>query len=138
MQPTNIEWARSPDGTNGFSWNPIRGLCKINCSYCYAKAIYKRFKLNPTVLFNLKELHKPSQRKKPAGIFCCSTHELFGEWVLHSWREMRFEEIEKSLAPIRALVSAEQSHLHRYLAQRHPVALHPGCNQPRVGARQAR
>ncbi len=96
MQPTNIEWTKSPDGSKGFSWNPIRGLCKINCSYCYAKGIYKRLKLNPTILFDVKEVHRPSQHKKPTGIFTCSTHELFGEWILESWQQMIFDEIEKS------------------------------------------
>lgn len=96
MQPTNIRWVRSPDGSRGFSWNPIRGLCKINCSYCYAKAIYKRFKLNSEVRFDTKELYTPYHRKKPAGIFCSSTHELFGEWIPEEWRTLIFNHIKIS------------------------------------------
>jgi hypothetical protein len=27
-----------------YTWNPIKGACPHNCSYCYVKRIYKRFK----------------------------------------------------------------------------------------------
>lgn len=36
LNSTQIEWVRNPDGTPGYSWNPITG-CKRKCEYCYAR-----------------------------------------------------------------------------------------------------
>jgi len=33
MQKTKIEWVRNPDGTQGYTWNPLVG-CKNDCEYC--------------------------------------------------------------------------------------------------------
>jgi len=72
----NISWT-------DYTWNPIRGLCPVNCilpdgtSYCYARAMYKRFKMNPKVRFNLDEYWQVKKLKKPSKIFVCSTFELF-------------------------------------------------------------
>ncbi len=49
MQPTNIEWVKNPDGTQGYTWNPITGCLGPNgtpekpnrCSYCYAHKLAK-------------------------------------------------------------------------------------------------
>jgi protein gp37 len=38
VQKTNIEWVKNPDGTPGYSWNPITG-CLNGCEYCYARRI---------------------------------------------------------------------------------------------------
>ena len=93
MHPTPIEWVRSPDGSRGFSSNPILGLCKIGCPYCYSKNNYRRFKRNPAIRFDITPLAKIHGRKKPAGIFLCSTHELFGNWIPEHWRYTIFRYI---------------------------------------------
>lgn len=85
MQRTKIEWVKNPDGSQGYSWNPIRGICKMGCSYCYARRIYKRFKWNTAIRFDKKELLAPYKLKKPSRIFVCSTHEIFGKWIKGSW-----------------------------------------------------
>jgi protein gp37 len=43
VNKTSIEWAKNPDGTQGFTWNPItgclnhnNGLCKGGGFPCYA------------------------------------------------------------------------------------------------------
>uniref|UniRef100_A0A6M3LBU7 DUF5131 family protein n=1 Tax=viral metagenome TaxID=1070528 RepID=A0A6M3LBU7_9ZZZZ len=72
-------------GWADWSWNPIKGMCKNDCSYCYAKRIYKRFKLNSEVRFDEKELLRPYKLKKPSKIFVCSTHEIFGKWIPNEW-----------------------------------------------------
>lgn len=105
MQKTRIEWVKNPDGTQGYSWNPIKGICPVGCWYCYARKIYKRFHLSPGTIMDKEDLEKPLLIKKPSGIFVCSTFELFhketinvdfedmgGQWV--SWREGIFDVIE--------------------------------------------
>lgn len=82
MNKTKIEWA-------DYTINPVKGLCPVACDYCYARAMYKRFKWNPeiryigrTELFN-QVLRIP--RDKPARIFMGSTFELFGDWMEPYW-----------------------------------------------------
>lgn len=70
MNKTKIEW------TN-LTWNPIKGLCPMGCYYCYARRFYRRFKWNPEIRLDEKELVKPLKMKKPKKIFACSTIELF-------------------------------------------------------------
>ena len=74
MNKTKIEWC-------DYTWNPVKGLCPVGCDYCYARRIYKRFKLNPEIRLDEKELNAPIKLRKPSRIFAGSTIELFGDWV---------------------------------------------------------
>ena len=38
MNHTLIEWVKNPDGTQGYTWNPITG-CLNGCPYCYARKL---------------------------------------------------------------------------------------------------
>lgn len=38
MNKTPIDWVRNPDGTQGYTWNPITG-CLNGCEYCYARKL---------------------------------------------------------------------------------------------------
>lgn len=38
MNKTKIEWVKNPDGTQGYTWNPITG-CLNGCAYCYARKL---------------------------------------------------------------------------------------------------
>jgi len=38
MNKTQIEWVKNPDGTQGYTWNPITG-CLNGCEYCYARKL---------------------------------------------------------------------------------------------------
>ncbi len=38
MNETPIDWVKNPDGTQGYTWNPITG-CLNNCPYCYARKL---------------------------------------------------------------------------------------------------
>ena len=38
MNKTSIEWVKNPDGTQGYTWNPITG-CLNGCDYCYARKL---------------------------------------------------------------------------------------------------
>jgi len=86
MSRTKIEWVKNQDGTQGRTVNPVKGLCPVACSYCYARAMYKRFKWNPKIRYDpdaFKGL--PS---KPSRVFVGSTMELFGSWVERDWWHM--------------------------------------------------
>lgn len=77
MAKTKIEWC---DATI----NPIKGLCPVGCSYCYARRMYKRFHWDEALRYNtdwIMELpHKPSR------IFMGSTMELFyGTPQMNEW-----------------------------------------------------
>lgn len=96
MSKTKIEWVRNPDGTPGYTINPVKGLCPMGCSYCYARRMYKRFKWNPEIRYEadwklkmpLDIVTRPRRRTDiPSGskIFLGSTMELFGDWVQPEW-----------------------------------------------------
>lgn len=78
MNKTKIEWT-------DYTINPIKGLCKGGCWYCYARRMYKRFNWNEEIRFIPEELDKIKRIKKPSRIFLCSTHDLFGEWIPDLW-----------------------------------------------------
>jgi len=75
--PNRIDW------TN-FSWNPIKGVCKHDCDYCYMKRIQDRFKHNPEVRLAEKTLNCKLP-KEPCRIFVGSNHDIFGEWIPKEW-----------------------------------------------------
>ena len=80
MTKTKIEWC-------DYTLNPVKGLCPVGCSYCYARAMYKRFKWNPEIRYDSNTFAGLASLKKPSRIFVGSTFELFGDWVRHEWLE---------------------------------------------------
>lgn len=78
MNKTKIEWA-------DYTVNPVKGKCQNACWYCYARRMYDRFKWDPEVRFDDKEMDKVAKIKKPSRIFVGSTHELFGNWIPSWW-----------------------------------------------------
>ena len=84
MNKTDIPWA-------DYSVNPVKGLCPMHCkdldgeSYCYARAMYHRFKRNPEIRYCPSVLHTFSLAKPGSRIFVGSTIELFGPWVKGKW-----------------------------------------------------
>lgn len=76
MNKTKIEWCDC-------TINPVKGLCPVGCSYCYARRLYKRFKWDPRISFDPTVfLTLP---RKPSRVFVGSTIELFNEWVDSRW-----------------------------------------------------
>ena len=110
MNKTKIEWAQNPDGTPGYTWNPITG-CLNNCSYCYARKLANGrlksrmlgniqtapgytdypFKLDPfyprlwTDRYNDDVRVEPAAIHRPRGVFVCSMGDLFGQGVPTDW-----------------------------------------------------
>ena len=80
-------------GWADFSINPVKGLCPMACSYCYARSMYKRFKWNPKISFDVKPLLDIEKIKRPSRIFVGSTIELFGEWVDAFWLDSIFRTV---------------------------------------------
>ena len=106
MQKTRIEWVKNPDGTQGYAWNPIKGICPVECWYCYGKSYYERFwhLHGYPVKFYENEIEQVYKLKKPSGIFLCSVFEVFhditktdfkdsGEQYTN-WRDCIFDTIE--------------------------------------------
>lgn len=79
MAKTKIDWAN-------YTINPVKGLCPMSCSYCYARRMYKRFKWDETIRFEEAELMKSLYKTKIGDkIFIGSTMELFGDWIEVNW-----------------------------------------------------
>lgn len=101
MNKTKIEWVKNPDGSQGYSWNPIKGICPVGCWYCYARKIYQRFNMNERLywghekpIFLLRDIFPVERRKKRSGIFVCSTFEIFHKSVPFTWRDEIFKTVE--------------------------------------------
>jgi protein gp37 len=79
VSKTKIEWC-------DYTINPVKGLCPMACSYCYARRMYKRFKWDETIR-NEPRSSFVQCFNAPAGsrIFVGSTMELFGDWVDPAW-----------------------------------------------------
>lgn len=89
IQKTPIEWVVNPNGTQGYSWNPITG-CLNNCEYCYARKItigFPMFKDNFDPTFHPERLNAPLKLRKPSTIFAGSMSDMFGDWVEAEWIE---------------------------------------------------
>ncbi len=62
MNRTKVEWVKNPDGSQGYSWNPITG-CLNGCAYCYARKLANgrlraRFVANDNLPSNDEPDHK--------------------------------------------------------------------------------
>jgi len=123
MNRTQIEWCQNPDGTPGFTWNPITG-CLNGCEYCYARRLAntrlrERYLANQNVATALrtrwgdkitdpfyprfwperfKDLSKRKQQlmdgePKQMGVFVCDMSDLFGIGIPEDWTSQIMEAI---------------------------------------------
>lgn len=78
--PGKIDWT-------DWTWNPISG-CTHNCSYCYIKAMDKRFKSNLMEPAYYPERFKDLKSKKLKDgdkVFVGSSGDMWGNWVSDEW-----------------------------------------------------
>lgn len=61
------------------TWNPVKGECSFDCSYCYVK----RWKTQP--LIHLDESELRADLGNGNSIFVCSGCDLFGPYVPAEW-----------------------------------------------------
>lgn len=70
MNKTRIEWC-------DYTWNPVKGYCPNNCSYCYAHRMYDRFGWDKRLRLDIKELSAPKTIQWPSDIFVGSMIDLY-------------------------------------------------------------
>ena len=100
MNRTPIPWVQNPDGSQGYTWNPITGCSPASegCTRCYAAAMAKRlqamgapgYENGFAVTFHPDRLDQPMKVKKPSRIFVCSMGDIANT---DSIGEMPFEHI---------------------------------------------
>jgi len=113
MNHTSIEWVLNPDGSLGYTWNPITG-CLNGCEYCYARKLANtRMKERYLANKNWDTAKVPGSYdgypnldpfyprfwperlscqfsfsgKKAQGIFVCDMSDLFGIGIPERWTE---------------------------------------------------
>jgi len=65
-------------------WNPVKGKCGYDCSYCYVKKIFKRFgKQQEEPYLDEKELYALNVRG--GYVFVCSSCDLFHDDIPSEW-----------------------------------------------------
>ena len=91
MNKTKIEWVKNPDGSQGYTINPVKGLCPVACPYCYARRMYQRFKWDPTIRYDPRAWLGVGSLRKPSRIFVGSTMELFHDSLSKQYLKWIFE-----------------------------------------------
>lgn len=76
------------------TWNPIKGKCYHDCSYCYMTAMSKRFKMNDELRLDEKELK--TKFKEDQFIFVGSSTDIFAVNVPEPWISKVLEKCEDS------------------------------------------
>lgn len=142
MNHTSIEWAQNPDGTPGYSWNPItgcrnhtRGMCNNGGFPCYAyklangrvKNVYLANTCLPAHDENDHDNHHrdpfypriwPSRSiprsNNPRGIFVCDMSDLFGIGISTQWTFAVIREIYRHPADRFYLLTKQFRNLTRW------------------------
>lgn len=113
MNKTKIEWVKNPDGSQGYTWNPItgclnhiNGLCNGGGFPCYAyksahRWLKRRYLQNLNIAIQNETTGNPYRDPfyphfwperleeylgtKPRGIFVCDMSDLFGIGIPEEW-----------------------------------------------------
>lgn len=87
MKRTKIEWVKNPDGSQGYTRNPIKGYCPNTCSYCYAHRMYNRFGWDKTLRFDERAFIPIDRLKDPSRIFVGSMIDMYHPQITTEWVE---------------------------------------------------
>ncbi|MGV7034897.1 phage Gp37/Gp68 family protein [Methylobacterium symbioticum] len=133
MAETSIEWVKNADGSQGLTWNPIRGCTRVSpgCGGpgphggCYAEGIAARFsgpgqpyegiaemrggkpRWTGRLAFVESALDAPLRRRKPTTWFVNSMSDLFHEKVPEEW-----------IAQVFAIMALAPQHTFQVLTKR--------------------
>jgi len=94
MTKSKIEWT-------DYTINSVKGKCPVDCkdkqgkSYCYARRMYDRFKMNPEIRWYPPAFDLLDNLKKPSRIFVGSTMELFHPSLPENWMEYNLATAKK-------------------------------------------
>lgn len=144
MNKTLIPWVKNPDGTQGYTWNPITG-CLNGCEYCYARKLANgrlksRYLANTDIAppdMNIAYLGDADYMqdsaycdpfyprfwedrfgniplKPPRGIFVCDMGELFGDWFPRDWKERVFNIIKGNPQHLFYLLTKQPQNLIKF------------------------
>lgn len=126
MGKTSIEWVVNPDGTQGETLNPIRGIqgnwhctkAGIDCLNCYAERLNIRWggppyePGNDSFRLDKKALLQPLKWRKPRSVFPCDMTDIFHPGIPDEWRALWF-----------GIMSAASHHRYYILTKRPKQAL---------------
>lgn len=142
MAETTIGWVRNPDGTQGWTINPIRfrnletgkvghycEKCAAGCKFCYASAMQKNYlsglvyiasnRDKGELFFDDGVLEQVLRRRKRTSFFWADMTDLFGHWVPDAWLDRMF-----------AVMALTPNHQHMVLTKRGERMREYMTNQP--------
>lgn len=106
MAKTKIDWCN-------YSINPVKGLCPEGCEFCYARRMYRRFKWDPTLRYDVK-CFNDLFGAAPGRIFIGSTMELFGPWIQENWMENIWANVSNHPAHTFIFLTKKPENLQRW------------------------
>lgn len=142
---TSIEWVKNADGSQGLTWNPIRGCTRVSpgCGGpgphggCYAEGIAARFsgpgqpyeglavmkggkpRWTGKLAFVESALLLPLRRKKPTTWFVNSMSDLFHESVPDAWIDQVFAVMALCPQHTFQVLTKRSARMRAYLAEAH-------------------
>ncbi len=84
------------------------------CPYCYARAMYKRFKWNPEVRFEPSVFNDLPKLKAGSRVFWGSTMELFGDWIDPEWMGLIMERVKAHPELIHIFLTKQPQNLAKF------------------------
>lgn len=128
MSKTKIAWVKNADGTQGKTWNPIRGCEPVSreCANCYARTFAERWRGIPghpyEQGFDLRlvpeALEAPTRWTKPRTVFVCSMSDLFYYAIPEEYRDRVFQVMESTSRHRFQILTKRAEVMRTYLIRR--------------------